>query len=179
MKLQTPSHKTPQKPQYSISKLKQLETATLAAGCFWGVQAVFDKIPGVKETTVGYAGGHVEHPTYAMVCSDKTGHAEAVAIKYDPNEVSYQQLLDVFWHNHNPTTKNRQGPDVGSQYRSVIFYHDSKQKAIAEKSKKALKESGKWPDPIVTEIVPATTFYRAEEYHQKYNLKHGLSACPT
>lgn len=151
---------------------QRLHTASFAAGCFWGVQEVFDKIPGVEETTVGYAGGHVENPTYEMVCANKTGHAEAVEVKFDPKEVSYEQLLDMFWGNHNPTTPNRQGPDHGSQYRSVIFYHTNKQKAIAEKSKKALEQSGKWPDPIVTEIVPATNFYRAEEYHQKYNKKH-------
>jgi peptide-methionine (S)-S-oxide reductase len=151
----------------------QLQTATFAAGCFWGVQEVFDQTPGVKETTVGYTGGEVKNPTYEMVCFGKTGHAEAVELKFDPKEISYEQLLDVFWDNHNPTTPNRQGPDVGSQYRSVIFYHNSKQKAIAEKSKKALEKSGKWPSPIVTAIVPAQTFYRAEGYHQKYHQKHG------
>lgn len=154
------------------NETKNLRMATFAAGCFWGAQDQFDKIHGVKETTVGYAGGNTENPTYEMVCSDKTGHAEAVEVKYDPKEVSYEQLLNVFWNKHNPTTPNRQGPDHGSQYRSVIFYHSNEQKAIAEESKKELDQSGRWQDPIVTEIVPASTFYRAEEYHQKYNQKH-------
>lgn len=147
------------------------QLAVFAAGCFWGVQDTFDQIPGVKETAVGYTGGHLDNPTYEMVCSDTTGHAEAVEIKYDPEEVSYGQLLDIFWLSHNPTTPNRQGPDHGSQYRSVIFYHTNEQKAIAEKSKKELEQSGKWSDPIVTKIVPAPKFWPAEEYHQKYHQK--------
>lgn len=149
-----------------------LATAALAAGCFWGVQAALDKVAGVEETVVGYMGGQTRNPTYELVCTDQTGHAETVQVKYDPQVVSYQQLLGTFWRLHNPTTKNRQGPDVGSQYRSVIFYYNAKQKAIAEKSKKALDKSEKYPDPTVTEIIPASKFYPAEPYHQKYYQKY-------
>ncbi len=154
-----------------------LRTATFAAGCFWGVEEIFRKTNGVKETAVGYMGGTKEKPTYEDVCTDATGHAEAVQVQYDPAEVSYDELLNVFWENHNPTTADRQGPDVGSQYRSVIFYHDEDQRAAAEKSKRDVGASGKWSSPIVTEIIPATTFWRAEEYHQKYLKKRGLSSC--
>ncbi|MBH8600965.1 peptide-methionine (S)-S-oxide reductase MsrA [Thermoactinomyces sp. CICC 23799] len=151
--------------------------ATFGAGCFWGVEEVFRQIPGVKNTTVGYMGGTTENPTYEEVCTDQTGHAEVVQVEYDPEQVTYEELLDVFWNNHNPTTLNRQGPDVGTQYRSVIFYHTEEQKQAAEASKKQLDQSGKWKDPIVTQIEPASTFWRAEEYHQRYLQKRGLNAC--
>jgi len=149
--------------------------ATFAAGCFWHVEDLLDKTKGVKSTKAGYIGGKLPNPTYEEVCSDQTGHAEAVEVEYNPDEISYQELLDVFWNNHNPTTLNRQGPDVGIQYRSAIFYHDEEQKEIAERSKQALEQSGKYERPIVTEIVPAPLFYKAEEYHQKYFKKHGFS----
>jgi len=149
--------------------------ATFGAGCFWHVEDLLNKTKGVKSTAVGYIGGQLPNPTYEEVCTDKTGHAEAVEVEYDPDEISFEELLDVFWSNHNPTTLNRQGPDVGIQYRSAIFYHDEKQKEIAENSKQSLEKSGKYSDPIVTEIVPAPTFYKAEEYHQKYFKKHGFS----
>ncbi len=152
--------------------------ATFAAGCFWGVEHTFRQVPGVVETEVGYTGGHVPHPTYEQVCSDTTGHAEAVRVVYDPSRVTYEELLEVFWNCHDPTTPNRQGPDVGSQYRSVIFYHTPEQEAAARESKAALRASGRFGDrPIVTEIVPAQTFWRAEEYHQRYIEKHGGGAC--
>ncbi len=149
--------------------------ATFAAGCFWHVEDLLEKTKGVKSTAVGYIGGQLINPTYDKVCTDKTGHAEAVEVEYDPNEISFADLLNVFWSNHNPTTLNRQGPDVGIQYRSAIFYHDKEQKEIAERSKQALEESGKYDQSIVTEIVPAPTFYKAEEYHQKYFKKHKFS----
>ena len=149
--------------------------ATFGAGCFWHVEDLLSKTKGVKSTKVGYIGGQLPNPTYDEVCTDKTGHAEAVEVEYDPNEISYEELLDVFWKNHNPTTLNRQGPDIGIQYRSVIFYHNDEQKEIAEKSKQTLEKSRQFENPIVTEIVPTPTFYDAEEYHQKYFKKHGLS----
>ena len=149
--------------------------ATFGAGCFWHVEDLLSKTKGVKSTTVGYIGGQLPNPTYEEVCTDKTGHAEAVEVEYNPNEITYEELLDVFWNNHNPTTLNRQGPDVGIQYRSAIFYHDEEQKQIAEKSKTDLGKSGKFSDPIVTQISPAAIFYKAEEYHQKYFKKHGFS----
>lgn len=151
--------------------------ATFGAGCFWGVEETFRKVPGVKDTAVGYMGGTTENPTYEDVCTDKTGHAEVVQVEYDPAEVSYEQLLDIFWNSHNPTTLNRQGPDVGTQYRSAIFYHTEEQKEQAEASKEKMDRSGRWKDPIVTEISPAATFYRAEEYHQRYLQKRGLDSC--
>ena len=138
-----------------------MQKATFGAGCFWGVESTFRAIPGVSDVSVGYTGGHVESPTYEQVCTDTTGHAEAVEVTYDPEKVSYEALLDIFWKNHNPTTPNQQGPDHGSQYRSAIFYHDAEQKEMAEASKKALDASDKWPKPVVTEIVPAGPFYRA------------------
>ena len=153
-----------------------LQRATFAAGCFWGVQAAFDRVKGVVSTEVGYTGGKTENPTYKEVCTDRTGHAEAVDIRYDPEQVSFEQLLDAFFSMHNPTTPNRQGPDVGSQYRSAVFYHNDEQKEAAERKIAALNSSGRFSRPIVTEIVPATTFWRAEEYHQKYHEKHG-GAC--
>ena len=136
---------------------------------------MLDKTNGVKSTAVGYIGGQLPNPTYEEVCTDKTGHAEAVQVEFDPNEITFDELLDVFWNNHNPTTLNRQGPDIGNQYRSAIFYHDEEQKHVAEKSKQDIQQSGKFKDPIVTEIVPAPSFYKAEEYHQKYFKKHGFS----
>lgn len=149
--------------------------ATFGAGCFWHVEDLLSKTKGVKSTKVGYIGGQLPNPTYEEVCTDKTGHAEAVEIEYNPDEISYQELLDVFWNNHNPTTLNRQGSDMGIQYRSAIFYHNDEQKEIAEKSKQTLDKSGQHENPIVTQIIPAPTFYKAEEYHQKYFKKHGFS----
>jgi len=160
-----------------IERADNHQKATFAAGCFWGVEAAFKNVPGVVSTVVGYTGGHKENPTYRQVCSGRTGHAEAVQVRYDPTKVSYEQLLEVFWGIHDPTTLNRQGPDVGSQYRSAIFYHNEKQRAAAEALKKRLEKSGKFNKPIVTEIVPAAKFYRAEEYHQRYFEKHGGVAC--
>ena len=151
--------------------------ATFGAGCFWGVEAAFRQIKGVKSTAVGYEGGTLDNPTYRDVCSDRTGHAEVVEVEYDPERVSYEQLLQVFWDNHNPTTLNRQGPDIGTQYRSAIFYHDAEQQASALASKEKLAQSGKFRKPIVTEIVPAKIFYVAEDYHQQYLEKRGLSSC--
>lgn len=154
-----------------------IETATFGAGCFWGVESTFRNIPGVTDAAVGYAGGKTENPTYDDVCTDETGHAEVVQVEFDPSVVSYEKLLDVFWSNHNPTTLNRQGPDVGTQYRSVIFYHSPEQRAIAESSKAALEKSGKFRSPVVTQIEQAPKFYRAEEYHQRYLEKRGQSHC--
>ena len=153
------------------------ELATFGAGCFWGVEETFRKIPGVLETVVGYEGGTLKNSRYEDVCTDRTGHAEVVQVRFDPSQVRYEDLLEVFWSNHNPTTVNRQGPDIGTQYRSVIFTHSDEQWKIAEKSKAAQDLFGTWEKPIVTEIVPATTFYRAEEYHQKYLQKGGMEAC--
>ena len=149
--------------------------ATFAAGCFWGVEAAFRKVPGVISTEVGYTGGHTDDPTYRQVCSDRTGHAEAVLVKYDPAKVSYAELLDAFWSCHDPTTANRQGPDVGTQYRSVIFFHDSEQEKLARESMKEVDDSGVFRRKIVTEIVPASRFYSAEEYHQQYFEKQGTA----
>jgi len=153
------------------------EKATFAAGCFWGVEAAFRQIDGVVSTAVGYSGGRTENPTYEQVCSDTTGHAESVLVEFDPAKAEYEQLLEVFWNNHDPTTRNRQGPDFGSQYRSTIFYHNDAQREAAERSRDALTASGRLSRPIVTEIVPAATFYRAEEYHQQYLEKRGLGSC--
>jgi peptide-methionine (S)-S-oxide reductase len=150
--------------------------AAFGAGCFWGVQASFDRIKGVVSTQVGYMGGRTESPTYEQVCTNRTGHAETVEVQYDPEQVSYEQLLEAFWNMHDPTTPNRQGPDVGAQYRSVVFYYDEGQRQAAEAMKERLSRSGRFSRPIVTEIVPAETFWRAEEYHQKYHEKHG-GAC--
>jgi peptide-methionine (S)-S-oxide reductase len=149
--------------------------ATFGAGCFWHVEDLLRKTKGVKSTQVGYIGGKLANPTYEEVCTDTTGHAEAVQVEYDPNEISYDELLNVFWSNHDPTSINRQGLDVGNQYRSAIFFHNEEQKKIAEKSKEDLEKSGKFQKRIVTEIVSAPEFYKAEEYHQKYFQKHGLS----
>jgi peptide-methionine (S)-S-oxide reductase len=154
-----------------------MEKATFGAGCFWGVEAAFRQIPAVSATRVGYAGGSMANPTYRDVCTDRTGHAEVVEVTYDPDRVSYEELLRVFWENHDPTQRNRQGPDVGTQYRSVIFYHTPEQEAAARASKEQLERSGRYRRPIVTEIVPAPTFYEAEEYHQQYLEKRGLATC--
>lgn len=153
--------------------LTNMEKATFAAGCFWGVEELFRTLPGVISTKVGYTGGNVKNPSYELVCTDTTNHTEAIEIEFDPIKISYETLLAKFWSCHNPTTTNRQGPDIGSQYRSAIFYHNPNQQELAENTK--LAESKKWPNPIVTEIIPATTFYDAEEYHQKYLAKRGLN----
>ena len=153
--------------------------ATFAAGCFWGVEAAFRRLPGVVSTRVGYTGGTLENPTYKEVCSDKTGHAEAVEVEYDPTQISYPELLTLFWENHDPTQLNRQGPDFGSQYRSAIFYHSPAQQIAATASKEQLQKSGRYKRPIVTQIVPATHFFPAEDYHQQYLEKRGVSHCRT
>jgi peptide-methionine (S)-S-oxide reductase len=151
--------------------------ALFGAGCFWGVEAAFRQVEGVLATAVGYSGGRLENPTYEDVCSGRTGHAEVVEVEYDPSKVTYEQLLDVFWENHDPTTLNRQGPDVGEQYRSAVFFLAPEQEAAARASKERLEKSGRYKRPIVTEITPASKFYRAEEYHQRYLEKHGLAHC--
>jgi peptide-methionine (S)-S-oxide reductase len=154
-----------------------MELATFAAGCFWGVEATFRQIPGVISTRVGYIGGQTEDPTYKEVCTDGTGHAEAVEVDFDPAKVGYTDLLKVFWENHDPTQLNRQGPDWGTQYRSAIFYHSPEQAAAAQASKAALEKAHRYPKPIVTQIVPAAKFYPAEDYHQQYLEKRGLASC--
>ncbi len=154
-----------------------LQKATFGAGCFWGVEASFRQIKGVVATAVGYSGGNYPNATYKDVCSGRTGHAEVVEVTYDPARVSYEDLLRVFWDNHNPTTLNRQGWDIGTQYRSAIFFHSPEQEEEARASKAALEASGKWRKPIVTEIVAVGPFYRAEDYHQQYLEKRGLSSC--
>jgi peptide-methionine (S)-S-oxide reductase len=151
--------------------------ATFGAGCFWGVEAEFRRLEGVTATAVGYSGGHTKDPTYKDVCTDRTGHAEVVQVEYDPARASYEQLLDVFWECHDPTQRNRQGFDVGTQYRSVIFYHDEAQQAAALASKQKLEQSGRYRKPIATEITAAGPFYRAEEDHQRYLEKRGLTSC--
>jgi peptide-methionine (S)-S-oxide reductase len=153
------------------------EIATFGAGCFWGVEATFGRVPGVLETAVGYSNGKTENPTYKDVCTDTTGHAEVVQVTFDPEKISYQQLLDVFWKLHDPTQVNRQGPDFGKQYRTAIFTHSPEQEAIAKKSKQELDASKKFSKPIATEITPAGTFWRAEDYHQKYLEKRGVQSC--
>jgi peptide-methionine (S)-S-oxide reductase len=156
-----------------------MEKASFGAGCFWGVEAAFQNLPGVVSTTVGYSGGRTPNPTYRDVCSGRTGHAETVLVEYDPARISYEQLLDVFWENHDPTQLDRQGPDVGEQYRSVIFTHTPEQDAAARASKERLERSGRHRRPIVTAIVPAPEFWPAEEYHQKYLEKRGVVHCTT
>jgi peptide-methionine (S)-S-oxide reductase len=151
------------------------QKATFAAGCFWGVEAAFRRIPGVTATRVGYTGGHTEDPSYYDVCSDTTGHAEAVEVEFDPEQVSYDELLAVFFANHDPTTPNRQGPDVGSQYRSAVFFHSPEQEEAALKTKAAIQAG--LPMGVVTEVVPAQTFYEAEDYHQQYFEKQGRTSC--
>ncbi len=154
-----------------------MEKATFAAGCFWGVEAEFRNIKGVVDTTVGYTGGTFPNPTYKDVCTGSTGHAESVQVEFDPSQVSYQQLLDAFWEMHDPTTLNRQGPDFGTQYRSAIFFHTPEQEKIARSAKEKLEAYGRFGRTIVTEIKPASEFYRAEEYHQRYLEKRGAASC--
>lgn len=154
-----------------------METATFGAGCFWGIEAAFRRVSGVTDAAVGYSGGTLENPTYKDVCTDRTGHAEVVQVTFDPAQLSYEQLLDVFWQIHDPTQLNRQGPDFGKQYRSAIFFHSPEQEASARKSKERAQASGRFKRPIVTEISPAATFYRAEEYHQRYLEKRGAASC--
>jgi len=153
-------------------------TAIFGAGCFWGVEAAFRAVDGVMATEVGYAGGTIDNPSYEQVCTDTTGHAEVVKVTFDPEEISYEDLLEVFWDSHNPTTLNRQGPDVGRQYRSVIFWADDAQREAAEKSKAKADASGRFSAPIVTAIEPVSTYFPAEEYHQQYFEKQGLAHCP-
>jgi peptide-methionine (S)-S-oxide reductase len=157
--------------------LEMEKKATFGAGCFWGVEAAYRQIPGVISTRVGYLGGTLDNPTYRDVCSGRTGHAEVVEVTYDGERLTYDDMLTVFWDNHNPTTLNRQGPDIGTQYRSAIFYHDDEQKTAAVASKDERDKSGRYKTPIVTEITPASTFYEAEDYHQQYLEKRGLSSC--
>lgn len=151
------------------------EKATFGAGCFWGVEAAFRKVTGVVSTTVGYSGGSSKNPTYKDVCSGRTGHAEVVQVEYDPSKTSYEELLNVFWGVHDPTQMNRQGPDVGTQYRSAIFFYNAEQEAAAKAAKAHLEKSGRYRKPIVTEIIPASEFYMAEEYHQEYFEKNGMT----
>jgi peptide-methionine (S)-S-oxide reductase len=151
------------------------QKATFGAGCFWGVEAAFRRLDGVTATAVGYAGGGTENPTYEQVCSDRTGHAEVVEVTYDPERITYDELLDVFWREHDPTQLNRQGPDVGSQYRSVVFVHDDAQREAALRSK--AHEQARWPQPVVTQIEDAPAFWPAEDYHQRYLEKRGLASC--
>jgi peptide-methionine (S)-S-oxide reductase len=153
------------------------DKATFGAGCFWGVEVAFRQIPGVLNAEAGYEGGTLGNPSYEDVCTGRTGHAEVVEVTFDPARVSYEQLVDVFFTHHDPTTLNRQGPDRGTQYRSAIFYHDEEQRAVAEAAKERWNRSGRWRSPIVTEVTPASTFYRAEEYHQRYLEKRGLASC--
>lgn len=151
------------------------EKATFGGGCFWGVEVAFRNVPGVTDTAVGYMGGTVANPTYEQVCTDRTGHAEVVQVEYDPDELSYEQLLDTFWEVHDPTQRNRQGPDVGTQYRSVVFFHTPEQEEQALASKARIQAQS--AEPVVTEIVPASDFWRAEEYHQQYLVKRGVATC--
>jgi peptide-methionine (S)-S-oxide reductase len=151
--------------------------ATFGAGCFWGVEVAFRQVPGVMDAVSGYAGGAMANPSYHDVCTGRTGHAEVVEVTYDPARVTYEDLVNVFFTHHDPTTLNRQGPDRGTQYRSAIFYHDEEQRRTAAAAKERWDRSGRWQSPIVTEITPASTFYRAEEYHQRYLEKHGLASC--
>lgn len=159
------------------SKSGKVERATFGAGCFWGVESTFRALPGVLGTTVGYSGGNFDNPSYHDVCEKETGHAEVVQIEFDPEEISYGKLLDVFWKNHNPTTLNSQGPDFGTQYRSVVFFHSDDQRKAAEAAKQELEESKRWGRPIVTQIVPLVKYYPAEDYHQQYNEKRGRTSC--
>jgi peptide-methionine (S)-S-oxide reductase len=153
----------------------QNKKATFGAGCFWGIEAAFRQVEGVVDATVGYMGGWVKNPSYEMVCSDQTGHAEVAQVEFDPSRVSFERLLEVFWAIHDPTTLNRQGPDFGGQYRSVVFFHDDEQKTAAELAKKRLESLRRYKSAIVTEISPATDFYPAEEYHQRYYERMGIS----
>jgi len=153
------------------------EKATFGAGCFWGVESTFREVEGVVDAAAGYEGGHTVNPTYKDVCTDATGHAEVIEVDFDPSKVSYDALLQVFWTSHDPTQVNRQGPDFGTQYRTVIFYHTPEQQQAAQRSKEALEKSGRFSRPIATQIVPAQTFYRAEDYHQQYLAKRGVRHC--
>ena len=152
-----------------------MEKAIFGAGCFWGVETAFRAVKGVSEAICGYSNGHLKNPTYRDVCTGNTGHAEVVQVEYDSSQVTFDTLLNVFWDSHNPTTRNRQGPDIGTQYRSAIFFFTPEQEAAAKASKEKMQQSGRWRDPIVTEIVPAAEFYRAEEYHQRYFEKRGMA----
>ncbi len=156
---------------------RQAEVATFAAGCFWHVEEAFRCLEGVIGTTAGYTGGTTRNPTYEQVCTGRTGHTESVLVQYDPRVIPYERLLEVFWQNHDPTTRDRQGPDIGSNYRAAVFYHTPEQEAAARASKERLERSGAYARPIVTDIQPAAEFYPAEEYHQHYLLKHGAAAC--
>jgi peptide-methionine (S)-S-oxide reductase len=174
----TPTGKTSQESKSPDSgKAGTSRIATFAAGCFWGVEETFRRTPGVMNTQVGYCGGATADPDYRAVCTGATGHAEAVEVEFDPAKVGFTQLAEIFWENHDPTTLNRQGPDVGTQYRSAIYYHGEDQKAEAQASKERRQASGKHRRPIVTEITPASAFYRAEEYHQRYLAKRGMDGC--
>jgi peptide-methionine (S)-S-oxide reductase len=153
------------------------QTASFAAGCFWGVEARFRAVDGVVDAVSGYMGGHAQNPSYQDICSGNTGHAEAVQVTFDDERVNYLELLDLFFEMHNPTTLNRQGPDFGSQYRSAAFWHDEAQRAVIEQKISEVNASGKWPDPVVTEVAPAEMFWRAEEYHQRYFEKNGAGYC--
>lgn len=175
---------TPENSRHCVNSMSirflahdSLEVATFAAGCFWGVEELYRQLNGVYTTAVGYMGGETENPSYKQVCTDKTGHAEVVQIHFNPKQVSYAELLQLFWDNHNPTSLNRQGPDVGSQYRSAIFFHSEEQKQIAANALSTLDKSDRFDKPIVTQVVPAANFYRAEEYHQNYLFKKGASSC--
>jgi len=161
----------------TINPMNTSQLAAFGAGCFWGVEELYRVLPGILKTEVGYMGGTVDNPTYEMVCGGNTGHVETVQVTYDPQKITYEELLRIFWNNHNPTTPNRQGPDIGTQYRSVIFYYTEEQQEQAEASKQELTEQQRFKDPIVTEIIPATTFWSAEEYHQQYLAKRGLGSC--
>ena len=154
-----------------------MKKATFGAGCFWGVELAFSQNFGITQTAVGYSGGNMPDPTYEMVCTGQSGHAEVVEVEYDPSQIEYEALLELFWSIHDPTTLNRQGPDVGTQYRSVIFFHDAEQESAARTSVEKLQPSGRFQGDIVTEIIPAPRFYRAEEYHQKYLEKRGMKNC--
>jgi len=156
----------------------KLEKAVFGAGCFWGVESTFQNVDGVKSATSGYSGGNVENPTYEQVCMGTTGHAEVVEVEFDPSKISFDELLDIFWKNHDPTTLNRQGPDAGTQYRSAIFFQSPEQEKAATESKNALQKVNAFVNPIVTEITKASEFYRAEEYHQRYFEKQGIEYCP-
>ncbi|HBC54692.1 MAG TPA: peptide-methionine (S)-S-oxide reductase [Alphaproteobacteria bacterium] len=160
-----------------MQHVKKRAEATFAAGCFWGVEATFRRVPGVFATAVGYMGGDTDNPTYEDVCSGTTNHAEIVKVVFDPRQVSFEELLEVFWANHDPTTLNRQGPDIGTQYRSAIFYHDDEQAALARASLNKQEEAKRFPRPIVTEITPVSDFWMAEDYHQQYLEKRGAASC--
>jgi len=170
---------TPDPEPAFVADTGQSATAMFGAGCFWGVELTFRQVEGVLDTAVGYSGGHTENPTYQHVCSGQTGHAEVVQLRFDPTRVSYEKLLEVFFESHDPTTLNRQGPDVGEQYRSVIFYYGAEQAAAARAAKQRLEETGRRKRPIVTQIEPAGPFHRAEEYHQRYLEKQGRASCPS